>query len=36
MFPVMPFSLAPYFNAYPGTICLRVETLLGHCQNKLA
>lgn len=28
VFPVMPYGLAPYFNAYPGTICLRVETLL--------
>ena len=28
VFPVMPFGLAPYFNAFPGTICLRVETLM--------
>jgi creatinine amidohydrolase len=28
VFPVMPFGLAPYFMAYPGTIALRVETLL--------
>jgi len=28
VFPVMPYGLAPYFNAYPGTICLRVETLM--------
>ncbi|WP_232823002.1 creatininase family protein [Oceanibium sediminis] len=28
VFPVMPYGLAPYFNAYPGTISLRVETLL--------
>jgi creatinine amidohydrolase len=28
VFPVIPYGLAPYFNAYPGTICLRVETLL--------
>ncbi len=28
VFPAMPFGLAPYFNAYPGTICLRVETLM--------
>jgi creatinine amidohydrolase len=26
VFPVMPFGLAPYFSAYPGTISLRVET----------
>ena len=29
VFPVMPFGLAPYFSAYPGTISLRTETLLG-------
>jgi len=28
VFPVMPFGLAPYFTAYPGTISLRTETLL--------
>ncbi len=28
VFPVMSYGLAPYFNAYPGTISLRVETLL--------
>jgi creatinine amidohydrolase len=28
VFPVMPFGLAPYFEAFPGTISLRVETLL--------
>ena len=28
VFPVVPYGLAPYFNAYPGTICLRVETLM--------
>lgn len=27
VFPVMPFGLAPYFEAYPGTISLRLETL---------
>lgn len=26
--PVMPFGLAPYFTAYPGTISLRLTTLL--------
>lgn len=26
VFPVMPYGLAPYFAAYPGTITLRVET----------
>ena len=28
VFPVMPYGLAPYFSSYPGTISLRVETLL--------
>ncbi|MXN66539.1 creatininase family protein [Stappia sp. GBMRC 2046] len=28
VFPVMPYGLAPYFAAYPGTVTLRVETLI--------
>lgn len=36
VFPVMPFGLAPYFNAYPGTICLRVETLLAVMRDTVA
>jgi creatinine amidohydrolase len=28
VFPAMPFGLAPYFAAFPGSISLRVETLL--------
>lgn len=28
VFPVMPYGLAPYFTSYPGTISLRVETLM--------
>lgn len=28
VFPVMPYGLAPYFMAYPGTVSLRVSTLL--------
>lgn len=28
VFPVMPYGLAPYFTAYPGTISLKVETLM--------
>jgi creatinine amidohydrolase len=28
VFPVMPYGCAPYFAAYPGTVTLRVETLL--------
>ncbi|MDE2574354.1 MAG: creatininase family protein [Rhodospirillales bacterium] len=27
VFPAMPFGLAPYFQAFPGSITLRVETL---------
>lgn len=28
VYPVMPFGCSPYFAAFPGTISLRVETLL--------
>ncbi|WP_144185698.1 creatininase family protein [Elioraea rosea] len=28
VFPVMPYGLAPYFLAYPGSVSLRVSTLL--------
>jgi creatinine amidohydrolase len=28
VFPTMPYGLAPYFMAYPGTVSLRVATLL--------
>jgi creatinine amidohydrolase len=28
VFPVMPYGIAPYFAAYPGSITLKVETLL--------
>lgn len=36
VFPVMPYGLAPYFNTYPGTICLRVETLLAVVRDVVA
>lgn len=36
VFPVMPYGLAPYFNAYPGTISLRVETLLAVVRDIVA
>ena len=36
VFPVMPFGLAPYFAAYPGTISLRVETLLAVMRDVVA
>ena len=36
VFPVMPYGLAPYFNAYPGTISLRVETLLAVIRDVVA
>lgn len=29
VYPVIPYGLTPYFSAYPGTITLRVETLMG-------
>lgn len=36
VFPVMPYGLAPYFNGYPGTICLRVETLMAVMRDVVA
>jgi creatinine amidohydrolase len=36
VFPVMPFGLAPYFVSYPGTISLRVESLLAVMRDVLA
>ncbi|HVL71115.1 MAG TPA: creatininase family protein [Beijerinckiaceae bacterium] len=36
VFPVMPYGLAPYFLAYPGTITLRVETLLAVARDVVA
>jgi creatinine amidohydrolase len=36
VFPVMPFGLAPYFTAYPGTVSLRVETLMAVIRDVLA
>jgi creatinine amidohydrolase len=36
VFPVMPFGLAPYFLAFPGTISLRVETLLAVMRDAVA
>lgn len=31
--PAMPFGLAPYFSEYPGSVSLRVETLLAVARN---
>ncbi|MEX0340112.1 MAG: creatininase family protein [Arenibacterium sp.] len=36
VFPVMPYGLAPYFNAYPGTVSLRVETLMAVVRDIIA
>ena len=36
VFPVMPYGLAPYFSAYPGTVTLRVETLMAVMRDVLA
>jgi creatinine amidohydrolase len=36
VYPVMPFGLAPYFAAFPGSISLRVETLLGVFRDLIA
>ena len=36
VWPAMPFGLAPYFVDYPGTVTLRVETLLAVMRDVLA
>jgi creatinine amidohydrolase len=36
VFPVMPFGLAPYFAAFPGSVSLRVETLLAVARDVIA
>lgn len=35
VYPVMPFGIAPYFAAYPGTMSLKVETLLAVMRDLL-
>lgn len=35
VFPVMPFGCAPYFSAFPGSVSLRVETLLAVMRDVL-
>ncbi len=36
VYPVMPYGLAPYFGAYPGTVSLKVETLLAVVRDVVA
>ena len=36
VFPVMPYGVAPYFADYPGTVTLRVETLLAVMRDVVA
>ena len=36
VFPVMPYGLAPYFSAFPGTVTLRVETLMAVARDVIA
>jgi creatinine amidohydrolase len=36
VFPVMPYGLAPYFAAFPGTVTLQVETLLAVMRDVVA
>ena len=36
VFPAIPYGLAPYFSAYPGTVTLRVETLLAVVRDVVA
>jgi creatinine amidohydrolase len=33
VYPVMPFGCSPYFTAFPGTVSLRVETLLAMARD---
>jgi creatinine amidohydrolase len=36
VFPVIPYGVAPYFASYPGSISLRVETLLAVVRDVVA
>ncbi|CAH0172771.1 creatininase family protein [Roseomonas sp. CECT 9278] len=36
VYPAMPFGLAPYFAGFPGSISLRVETLLAVARDLIA
>ncbi|MBT5266612.1 MAG: creatininase family protein [Rhodospirillaceae bacterium] len=36
VYPAMPFGCAPYFSAFPGSISLRVETLLAVARDLVA
>ena len=36
VYPAMPFGLAPYFSAFPGSVSLRVETLLAVFRDLIA
>ena len=36
VYPCMPYGLAPYFSAYPGSMSLRVETLLAVFRDLIA
>lgn len=36
VYPCMPFGLAPYFSAFPGSMTLRVETLLAVFRDLIA
>ena len=36
VFPVMPYGIAPYFAAFPGTMSLKVETLVAVARDLVA
>ena len=36
VYPALPFGIAPYFAAYPGSVTLRVETLLAVTRDLIA
>ena len=36
VYPAVPYGIAPYFSAYPGSVTLRVETLLALVRDLIA
>jgi creatinine amidohydrolase len=36
VYPAVPYGIAPYFGAYPGSVTLRVETLLAVARDLIA
>ena len=36
VYPVIPYGMTPYFSAYPGTVTLRIETLMALMRDIIA